>query len=58
MGSVSLVSRRTNSEVPLAVREGVLLPLFVVVCCLASFGILDDWASGQRGRRAVPAPAH
>ena len=40
MGSVALVSRRTNSEVPLAVREGVLLPLFVVVCCLASFGIL------------------
>ena len=40
MGSVSLVSRRTNSEVPLAVREGVLLPLFVVVCCVASFGIL------------------
>jgi len=25
---------------------------------MASFGILDDWASGQRGRRAVPAPAH
>lgn len=40
MGSVSLISRRTNSEIPLAVREGVLLPLFVVVCCLASFGIL------------------
>lgn len=40
MGSVALISRRTNSEVPLAVREGVLLPLFVVVCCLASFGVL------------------
>lgn len=40
MGSVSLISRRTNSEVPLAVREGVLMPLFVVACCLASFGIL------------------
>jgi ABC-type transport system involved in multi-copper enzyme maturation permease subunit len=40
MGSVALISRRTNSEVPLAVREGVLLPLFVVVGCLASFGIL------------------
>ena len=40
MGFVALISRRTNSEVPLAVREGVLMPLFVVVCCLASFGIL------------------
>ncbi|MFN0021922.1 MAG: ABC transporter permease [Pirellulaceae bacterium] len=40
MGSVALISRRTNSEVPLAVREGVLMPLFVVVCCLAAFGIL------------------
>ena len=40
MGSVAIVSRKTNSEVPLAVREGVLMPLFVVVCCLAAFGIL------------------
>jgi ABC-type transport system involved in multi-copper enzyme maturation permease subunit len=40
MGSVSLLSRKTNSEIPLAVREGVLLPLLVVTCCLASFGIL------------------
>jgi ABC-type transport system involved in multi-copper enzyme maturation permease subunit len=40
LGSVALISRRTSSEVPLAVREGVLLPLFVVVCCLASFGVL------------------
>jgi ABC-type transport system involved in multi-copper enzyme maturation permease subunit len=40
MGSVAIVSRKTNPEVPLAVREGVLLPLFVIVCCLASFGIL------------------
>ena len=40
MGSVAIASRKTNSEVPLAVREGVLMPLFVVVCCLAAFGIL------------------
>lgn len=40
MGSVAIVSRKTNSEIPLAVREGVLLPLFVVVCCLAVFGVL------------------
>ncbi|MCY2995849.1 MAG: ABC transporter permease [Planctomycetota bacterium] len=35
-----LVSRRTVAEVPLAVREGVLRPLFVITVSLASFGIL------------------
>jgi ABC-type transport system involved in multi-copper enzyme maturation permease subunit len=40
MGTVAIVSRKTNAEIPLAVREGVLLPLFVVVCCLGAFGIL------------------
>lgn len=40
MGTVSLISRRTSADVPLAVREGVLLPLFVVTCCLAAFGVL------------------
>lgn len=35
-----LVSRRTVAEVPMAVREGVLRPLFVVAVSLASFGLL------------------
>ena len=35
-----LVSRRTVAEVPAAVREGVLWPLFLVTVSLAGFGIL------------------
>jgi len=36
---VVFVSRRTVSEVPAAVREGVLWPLFIVTTALAGFGI-------------------
>jgi len=37
---VIFVSRRTVSEVPTAVREGVLWPLFIVTVALAGFGIV------------------
>lgn len=37
---VVFVSRRTVSEVPAAVREGVLWPLFIVTVTLAAFGIV------------------
>jgi len=36
----AFVSRRTVSEVPTAVREGVLWPLFIVTVTLAGFGIV------------------
>jgi len=37
---VVLVSRRTVAEVPSAVREGVLWPLFIVTVSLAGFGVV------------------
>lgn len=40
MATVVLVNRRTVSEVPEAVREGVLFPIFVITLCLAVVGVL------------------
>jgi ABC-type transport system involved in multi-copper enzyme maturation permease subunit len=38
--AVMLVGRRAVSEVPLAIKEGVLWPIFVVFLALGAFGIL------------------
>ncbi len=40
MASVALFTRRVNQEVPLAIREGVLWPLFITASVFATFGVL------------------
>jgi len=40
---VVMVSRRTVSEVPSAVREGVLWPLFIITVSLAGFGVVGTF---------------
>jgi ABC-type transport system involved in multi-copper enzyme maturation permease subunit len=40
MAIVTLVGRRTASEIPLAVKEGILYPLFITAIVMSSFAFL------------------
>lgn len=48
ISTVALVSRRTVIELPLAIREGPLLPLSIVVLIFAGFGLLATFFIPQK----------